>query len=168
LRKGPNTLFEKVRGVSDVGIEVECAHLVVDLPPDQRTPARHLRIYKEFGAAAIPLQMIKMHPGGISFAVERERLADVREILTRMGYRYQYTDEMVIISVISVNMREMYGVMAKIAETLLEADTEIAQLGDSHDSVLCIVPKRNAQEAIKRLRKTFNLRGASHGKEARP
>ena len=55
-------------------------------------------------------------------------------------------------------MREMWGVMAKVAETLLDARVEIHQVGDSHDAVLCMVPKRQVRRAMSCLREAFSLK----------
>jgi aspartate kinase len=158
MRASRKTSFEKVRGVNEVRIEADVAHLVVDLPTEKRTPDKHLDIYREMGGAGYPLRLIKMNPGGVSFSVERHDLPGAIEILRRLGYSFEPADEMVILAVAAVNMREMWGVMAKVAETLLDAKVEIHQVGDSHDAVLCMVPKRQVRVAIRALRKAFELK----------
>jgi aspartate kinase len=157
MRVTKKTSFEKVRGVNEVRIEADVAHLVVQLPPDKRTPDKHLDIYKGLASASYPMRLIKMFPGGISFAVEREHLAGVTDLLKRLGYEFEPADEMVIIVLMAVNMREMWGVMAKMAETLLDNDVDIVQVGDAHDAVLCMVPKRQVRTALKCLRKVFDV-----------
>ncbi|HEY3266448.1 MAG TPA: ACT domain-containing protein [Armatimonadota bacterium] len=151
------TSFEKERGVTDVRLDADVAHIVVELPEERRTPDQHLDIYKELGKANTPMRLIKMHPGGISFAVERPNLARAEEILTRLGYSWEAADGMVIISIQAINMREMWGVMAKMAETLLDAHVEISQVGDAHDCVLCMVPAAQAGLARATLRNAFGL-----------
>jgi aspartokinase len=158
MRVSRKTSFEKVRGVNEVRIEADVAHLVVQLPDAKRTPDKHLDIYREMAAAGYPLRLIKMHPGGVSFAVERPDLAGATEILTRLGYAFEPADEMVILAIVAVNMREMWGVMAKMAETLLDADVDIYQVGDAHDAVLCMVPKQQVRIALRCLRKAFELK----------
>lgn len=120
--------FEKERGVSDVRIEAEVAHYVVSLPSDQLTPDKHLSIYKELSSAGIALRLVKLHPGGVSFSVEMNKKADVEQTLERLGYPYQNLGDMVIVAITSANMREMFGVMATLAETLLVNKVDIAQL----------------------------------------
>lgn len=158
MRTSRKTSFEKVRGVNEVRIEADVAHLVVALPPEKRTPDKHLDIYRELGGAGYPLRLIKMHPDGISFSVERHDLPGAMDILTRLGYAFEPADEMVIIAVAAVNMREMWGVMARVAETLLDAKVEIHQVGDSHDAVLCMVPKRQVRLALRSLKSAFELK----------
>ena len=160
MRVSKKTSFEKVRGVYDVRIEADVAHLVVKLPPDKRTPDKHLDIYKGLAERGFPMRLVKMFPGGISFAVERQDLAGVTEILTDLGYQFEPADAMVILALMAVNMREMWGVMAKMAETLLDANVDIVQVGDAHDSVLCMVPKPQVRTALKCLRKAFGLKQA--------
>lgn len=157
MRITRNTSFEKVRGVSDVRTEADVSYIVVNMPPEERQSARHLHLYRELAEAGIPMRLVKLHPGGVSFAVEDQFLDRARQIINKVGYDHQAAQQMVILSVVAVNMREMYGVMARIAETLLKADVEIAQLGDSHDSVLCMVPKNRERAALKSLRTEFNL-----------
>lgn len=147
--------FEKERGVSDVRIEAEVAHYVVSLPSDQLTPDKHLSIYKGLSSAGIPLRLVKLHPGGVSFSVETDRRSAVEETLNRLGYPFQNLGDMVIVAITSANMREMFGVMATLAETLLVNKVDIAQLGDSHDAVLCLVPSSQRDVALAALRKAF-------------
>lgn len=158
MRASRKTSFEKERGVTDIHIEADVAHLVVHLPEDKRTPDKHLDIYKGLTDAHYPMRLVKMYPGGISFAVEREHLAGVADMLGQLHYRFESADELVILAIMAVNMREMWGVMAKMAETLLDADVDIVQVGDAHDAVLCMVPKRHVQTALKRLRKAFGIK----------
>ena len=159
MRTSKRTSFEKVRGVSDVRIEADVAHLVVTLPPERRTPDKHLALYKDLGAEGIALRLVKMHPTGISFSVERENLGKTRAILDALGFEYEPADEMVILAICAVNMREMWGVMATMAETLLENNVEIVQVGDSHDAVLCMVPKSQVDAALTGLRQAFKVEG---------
>lgn len=158
MRTSRKTSFEKVRGVNEVRIEADVAHLVVELPPEKRTPDKHLDIYRELAAAGYPLRLIKMHPDGISFSVERHDLPGAMDILTKLGYSFEPADEMVILAVAAVNMREMWGVMYKVAETLLDNKVEIHQVADSHDAVLCMVPKRQVRQAMRALKSAFDLR----------
>ncbi len=164
MRASKKTSFERTRGVYDVRIEADVAHLVVKLPPEKRTPDKHLDIYKGLAEAGHPMRLIKMFPGGISFAVERQHLSGAMDLLERLGYRPEPADEMVILALMAVNMREMWGVMAKMAETLLDADVDIVQVGDAHDSVLCMVPKRQVRTALRCLRKAFGLKRAQSEK----
>lgn len=159
MRSDNQTSFERERGVNDVRLEAEVAYLDITLPTDRRTPDKHLDIYKGLAENAYPMRLVKMHPEGISFAVERRHFKGVMELLTRLGYSFEAADEMVILAITAVNMREMWGVMAKMAETLLDADVEILQVGDAHDAVLCMVPQSEANLAHESLRKVFGLDG---------
>lgn len=158
MRTSRKTSFEKVRGVNEVRVEADVAHLVVHLPAEKRTPDKHLDIYRELSGAGYPLRLIKMHPDGISFSVERHDLPGATQILTALGYSFDQADEMVILAVAAVNMREMWGVMYKVAETLLDHKVEIHQVGDSHDAVLCMVPKRQVRLAQRALKSAFDLK----------
>lgn len=157
MRPTQHTSFEKERGVNDVHIDAEVAHIVVSLPRQKLTPDKHLDIYKGLGGAGMALRLVKMHPGGVSFAVERHQFAEAQQIISRLGYTFEATDDLVILAITAVNMREMFGVMAKMAETLLDASVETVQVGDAHDAVLVMVPGAQAETAVAALRKAFAL-----------
>jgi aspartokinase len=158
MKRTKQTSFEKERGVNDVRVEAEVAHIVVVLPANKRTPDKHLDIYKGLGGAGMPLQLVKMNPNGVSFAVERKNFAKAQEIIGSLGYRFEATDDLVILAITAVNMREMFGVMAKMAETLLSAGVETVQVGDAHDAVLCMVSSAQADSAVSALRLAFGLK----------
>lgn len=157
MKTTQHTSFEKERGVNDVRVDAEVAHIVVNLPPRKQTPDKHLDIYKKLGGAGMALRLVKMHPGGVSFAVERHQFAEAQAIISSLGYDFEAVDDMVILAITAVNMREMFGVMAKMAETLLRAEVDTVQVGDAHDSVLCIVPGTQAKAAVGALRAAFGL-----------
>jgi aspartate kinase len=157
MKSTQQTTFEKERGVNDVHIDAEVAHIVVSLPPEKETPDKHLDIYKGLGGTGMALRLVKMHPGGVSFAVDREDFAEAQETIRSLGYDFEAADNMVVLAITAVNMREMFGVMAKMAETLLRAEVETVQVGDAHDAVLCMVPGAQADTAVAALRTAFGL-----------
>lgn len=157
MKHTQQTTFEKERGVNDVHVDAEVAHIVVSLPPGKQTPDKHLDIYKGLGGTGMALRLVKMHPGGVSFAVDRHDFAHAQEIIRALGYDFEATDDLVVLAITAVNMREMFGVMAKMAETLLIAEVETVQVGDAHDAVLCMVPGAQAEKALGALRAAFGL-----------
>src|SRR5439155_1715376 len=62
-----------------------------------------------------------------------------------------------IVSVVAANMRQLPGIMGRIAAALLRAQVPIVQTGDAPDSVFCLVEAAKAAAAVEALRNEFQI-----------
>ena len=57
-------------------------------------------------------------------------------------------------------MRDLTGVMVDIADSLQSAGARLYGVGDSHNTVQCLIDAAQLDPAVKALRRTFRLKGA--------
>lgn len=150
--------FEKQRGVTDVTVVRNLSHALVYFPPDPgECTDCQLRVFQALAEGGIPIYLIKLHDEYLSFVLEMARAAEARKALDTLPLKVSIADSMAIVSVIASNMRDSFGIMARIVEALLGARVEILQTGDSHNSVTCLVRDEQISAAVKALKKEFGL-----------
>lgn len=150
--------FEKQRGVTDVSVVRNLTHMLVTLPGEPGIcPNCHLQVLTELAAAGIPIYLIKLHDEYLSFVLDKELGIKAREHLERLPLKVNSADAMATVSVIAANMRDSFGIMARIVEALLSVKVEILQTGDSHNSVTCLIKDEQITAAVKALKKEFGL-----------
>ncbi|MFN3423053.1 MAG: ACT domain-containing protein, partial [Armatimonadota bacterium] len=79
------------------------------------------------------------------------------KVLQNLNRPTKVTRDCALISVLSSAMRDLPGVMARIAEALYEQGIELLETGDSHDSVMILVRRSDAEKVVNALRQKFGL-----------
>lgn len=146
--------FERKRGVTGIALEKGLVHIEVQVPPDLR---ERLKVFKALAEAGVSLFLIKFHPDSIHFILREEALKKAQKVLKDLNRTTRVTRNCALISVLSSAMRDLPGVMARIAEALYEQDVELLETGDSHDSVMILVKSDHAERVVSSLRQKFGL-----------
>jgi len=146
--------FERKRGVTGIAVEEGLVHVEVQVPPDLR---ERLKVFKALAEAGISLFLIKFHPDSIHFLIRKEVLSKAQKVLQGLNRPTKVTRDCALISVLSSAMRDLPGVMARIAEALYEQGAELLETGDSHDSVMILVKRSDAEKVVNALRQKFGL-----------
>ncbi len=146
--------FERQRGVTGVNIEDGLVHVEVQVAPDLR---ERMHVFQALAEAGVSLFLIKFHPDSIHFTVRKEALNRAREVLRRLNYPTQVTRDCAMVTVLSSAMRDLPGVMARIAEAIYEQEVDLLETGDSHDAVMLLVRRSEASKVAEALRKKFGL-----------
>jgi aspartate kinase len=149
--------FEKERGVTSVTVKGPYAHLVLALPASNPPADQLLPVYAALNEADISINLVKLHPGSVSFVVEAPHLQRSLDLLAGLGHTLSCTGSVDMVSVYAAGMRSLSGVMARISRALLRAQVPIIQTGDGPDTVFCLVPSGLRDTAVDTLRAEFNL-----------
>jgi aspartate kinase len=146
--------FERQRGVTGISIEDGLVHVEVQVAPDLR---ERLQVFRALAQAGVSLFLIKFHPDSIHFTVRKDALKRAREVLRRLNHPAKVTRDCAMVAVLSSAMRDLPGVMARIAEAIYEQEVELLETGDSHDAVMLLVRRMDAHKVAEALRKKFGL-----------
>lgn len=146
--------FERKRGVTGITVEEGLAHVEVQIAPDLK---ERLKVFKVLAEAGISLFLIKFHPDSIHFLIRREVLSKAQKVLQELNLPTKVTRDCALVSILSSAMRDLPGVMARIAEALYEQGIELLETGDSHDSVMILVRGVDAEKVVNALRQKFGL-----------
>lgn len=155
---GERVSFERERGVSAIVVSPEVAYLIVRVPEAAEVPSQRLAVLHALQEAGISIFLIKLQRQGISFGVRATDQERACAVLTRKGFDVRVKPHRVMVSVFAQNMRELHGVLARIAEVLYESGVAIEQIGDAHDRVTCLIEASKAPQVVAKLRRAFHLR----------
>jgi len=149
--------FERERGVYQILVTRGVAHFVVEVGADDERTGRLARVFRALADASIPIFLIKLHHSAVSFAVEGARVPDVERCLRDLGLASASRRDLALLSIIASSMRDLTGVMVSIADALQEASTRLFGVGDSHNSVQCLIEGARVEPALAQLRLAFGL-----------
>lgn len=146
--------FERKRGVTGIRLEDGLVHVSVEVEPDLR---ERLKVFKALADAGISLFLIKFHPDEIHFVIRKELVRKAQKVIKQLGHPTRLTRDCAIVAVLSSAMRDLPGVMARVAEAVYEQEVELLETGDSHDAVAILVRRTDAQRVAEALRQKFGL-----------
>ena len=159
----PQIHFERDRGVYRLDSIAGLAHVVVEVGSDadgDRT-GRISRIFRTLADSAIPIFLIKLHGSAVTFAVAAQHVAAVQTALTGIALDCTARDGLALVTVVATSMRDLTGVMVDIADSLQTAGARLYGVGDSHNTVQCLIDVTALEPAMHELRRTFQL-GDAH------
>lgn len=149
--------FERERGITEVRVQPGLAHVEVRLPA-RDSEAERLVLLQAVAEAGLPVLLIKLHPGSVSFALPDATIAERAErLLVERGYAYAMEKDLALISICAGAMRDLSGVMADLYDTMDKAGIRVAQTGDSHDALFALVAGNSAEKGATLLRQAFGV-----------
>lgn len=149
--------FERERGVYQIQVTRDVAHVVVEVGADAERPRRLMRVFRALAERSIPIFLIKLHHSAVSFAVEGVRVPDVERSLQGVALECAARRDLALLSIIASSMRDLTGVMVSIADALQETGARLYGVGDSHNSVQCLIEEARVEPALTQLRLVFGL-----------
>jgi aspartokinase len=152
--------FERERGVYDVLSQRDLAHAVVPVREDETRSDQILHVLRTISSRSIPIFLIKLHRGAITFAVESASIPELESCLRSEGYEFRVRQELVLLTILATSMRDLTGVMVQIADALSQVKARLFGVGDSHNSVQCLIDGEHADAAVRQLREVFALEDA--------
>lgn len=148
--------FEKERGVTEIRILRNVAHVIVRLTETDIGSGR-LKVLQSLAESSVPVFLVKLLPTGLSFAIRGENTDACRSALEQTGVSFDLVADLSVITTVAGAMRDLSGIMAAIYETLNEANIRVQQTGDAYNAVLCLVIGSLSETAAQALRKRFSL-----------
>jgi aspartokinase len=149
--------FERGRGVYAVETTAGLAHVVVQVGDDGRRVERLQRVLRALADAQIPIFLIKLHPESISFALESDLVTRAEDCLHGLAGECGARGDLSLVTITATSMRDLNDVMVTIAESLQQAGARLYGIGDSHNTVQCLVETAWAAAAVTELTAAFGL-----------
>lgn len=150
------TYIERESGFYDFEASEGVAHVIVTVGPPEGRLERTLTALSAVAEAGVPVFLAKLHGNEISFAVDRDSLATVERALAGKGMTYRSRRDLAIVTVTTNTMRDLTGMMVRIADALQAAGARMYGVGDSHSSVQCLIDAQWVEPALRQLRAAFS------------
>lgn len=163
-----DVFYERERGVYAIRVLRDVAHAVVLVPKEAQRTQSIQRLFRAVADAGIPLFLIKLHRTSVTFALAGPYVERAAAALRHAGYEVSTRRDLAMVTVVASSMREMSGIMVDIADALLEARARIYEVGDSHDTVQCLIEADRVEPAIEQLCNTFHLEKTAVSEEQLP
>ncbi len=156
-----NVSFERERGVSGLTVIRDVAHLVIQTGDDASRTDRILQVFRLLADINVPVFLIKMHRTRLTMALAGRDLRRAEQALEVTGMPVATRRDLGLVAIRAASMRDLHGVIIMIADALFEAGAQILEIGDSHDSVQCLLEVGKIADAVNSLRDKFHLDPAS-------
>jgi aspartate kinase len=149
--------FERERGVYQVLAQRDLAHAVVPVGTDDDRTERMLQVFRSVADESIPIFLIKLHRSAVTFALESAHIPHLEACLRNRGYDFRVRRDLVLLTILASSMRDLTGVMVQIADALQVGGARLFGVGDSHNSVQCLIDGDHLDSAIAQLNEVFGL-----------
>ena len=149
--------FERERGVYGLRVTRDVAHAEVEVGNDSLRTQRVLQVFKVLANGDLPVFLIKIHISAVTLAFAGTDLAEANRILDEAGFKVTPRRDLALIAIRAASMRELPGIMTQIGDSLYAASAKLFEIGDSHDSVLCLIEAERVPDAVKALCAQFKL-----------
>jgi aspartokinase len=133
------------------------AHTVAKFDEDADRAQCIRQVFLALANRKVPIFLIKLHSRAVTFAVEEVRVPDVEQCLSSLALTCKVRRDLAQISIIASRMRDLTGIMVDIADSFQAAGARLYGVGDSHNSVQCLIDGSNAENAVGKLREAFGL-----------
>jgi len=157
--------FERGRGVSGLTVIRDVAHLVIQTGGESDRSDKILQVLSSLASVNVPVFLIKLHRTHVTMALAGRDLQRAHEVLETTGLEVTARRDLALVAIRAASMRDLHGVIMMIADALFEAGAQILEVGDSHDSVQCLLEANKIADAVKCLLSKFNL-GAGRVQES--
>ncbi len=149
--------FERERGVYDVDVTASVAYISADVGDEGGRSERIQALFEALAKAGIPVFLVKLHGVAVTFGVEEGKAEQAERVLAEAGFPYRTRRDLAIVTVLAGTMRDLIGIMVRIADALQIAQARMYGVGDSHSSVQCLIDGYRAEAAVRQLRAAFGL-----------
>ncbi|MDD5692380.1 MAG: aspartate kinase [Candidatus Omnitrophica bacterium] len=169
--KDPGTMITKeVRKMEDVvvsGITLNKNEAKITLCEVPDKPGVAVKLFKELAEAGVSVDMIVQNVShtrqtDISFTIaksDRVKAGRItRKVASKIGAGEVLLDEDIArVSIVGVGMKSHHGVAAKMFKVMADNKVNIEMISTSEISISCIIKKRFAETAVKKLHEAFGL-----------
>jgi aspartokinase len=149
--------FERGRGVSGLTVIRDVAHLDIQTGGEADRSDRILQVFRSLANVNVPVFLIKLHRTHLTMALAGTDLQRAHDVLATTGLDVTARRDLALVAIRAASMRDLHGVIITIADALFEAGAQILEVGDSHDSVQCLLEADKIADAVKFLLAKFSL-----------
>lgn len=165
----PGTLVADLAAYQPRSVATAVSHttgitrISVSLPAPEGTNAHmaaQAQIYRALADAGVSLDMFTPAGDALVFTLVDAEVAAAQEVLGTLGYAFETRGALAKVTLIGAGMHGVPGVVARVAECLLDAGVTVLQTADSHTTISVLVPATDAERAIGALHEGFALGGS--------
>lgn len=119
--------------------------------------AAQAHIYRALADAGVSLDMFTPADDALVFTLVDAEVGVAQSALEALGYAFEARRALAKVTLIGAGMHGVPGVVARVAECLLDAGVTVLQTADSHTTISVLVPEDDAERAIGALHEGFAL-----------
>lgn len=164
---GEGTLITHPEGIKDVqsgivdrfvtGIAYVNNVTQITVEADKEVGKLQLKVFKAMAENGISVDFINVSPSGAVYTVFDYDSEKAMHVLQELGLKPRSLSGCAKVSVIGGGINGVPGIMARIVESLAEADIEILQSADSNTTIWVLVKKEDMVGALRALHTKFEL-----------
>ena len=136
----PETGFERRRGISGIEIRHGFAQVTVCGPGEA---SLRLKVLQALADAGVSHKFLKLVPGGLSCIFPEELRPKAEQALA--GMDHELAAGRSIVQVLSPNLRDEEGLLARIVQAAIDSGAAIHHMGDMHDRAYLVVATSEAE-----------------------
>jgi aspartate kinase len=141
------TAFERPRGISRIEVREGFAQVQVEGLHAPVTETR-LGILDNIAEGGVSIDFVKLTPTGFTFICAQENSGKVAGVLTPLSVKFDILEGRSIVLVHAVNLRDDEGLIAKIVQAAIHANTHVDHIGDMHDRLLLVVRATDVSKLV--------------------
>jgi aspartokinase len=149
--------FERGRGVYQFEIIRNLAHVVVKVGEGADRSDLIMRLLRILADAEVPIFLIKLHRTAVTFAVEHRFMTQTEHCLREIPGGYASRSDLVMVTLVAASMRDLNDIAVNIADSLQRAGTRLLGIGDSHNTVQCLIEAGHLDATLRQLGATFHI-----------
>jgi len=169
--KNPGTMIiEEVKKMEDVvvsGITLNKNEAKITLCRVPDKPGVAVKLFKKLAEAGVSVDMIVQNVShtrqtDISFTIAKTDSGKAGRIARKVAAKIEAGDvlldeDIARVSIVGVGMKSHHGVAAKMFEIMADNKINIEMISTSEISISCIIKKRYAETAVRKLHEAFGL-----------
>lgn len=169
--KNPGTMIiEEVKKMEDVvvsGITLNKNEAKITLCRVPDKPGVAVKLFKKLAEAGVSVDMIVQNVShtrqtDISFTIAKNDSGKAGRIARKVAAKIEAGDvlldeDIARVSIVGVGMKSHHGVAAKMFEIMADNKINIEMISTSEISISCIIKKRYAETAVRKLHEAFGL-----------
>ena len=119
------------------------------------SPTTLTEVFSALSDQDIPVMVAQLGAEQVNFVIDTRHEAAAAAALTKLGKHFELNEDCSILTISSDNMREASGIMYRIVRALEDAGARVNLIGDSYNSVSCLLSADGAERAYALLQKEF-------------
>lgn len=153
--------FRSATAITGISCRKGLARVRIRLPYGAGLPKQHIgiqaQVFRMLADAGISIDMATPFTDRLVFVVESSEAYVAAEKLREISQDTNILDGLAAVTLVGGGMQGVVGIMAEIAEALLQAGVDVLQISDSESSVTVLVREDFSDTATRALHKAFAL-----------
>jgi aspartate kinase len=153
--------FRPTSVATAVSTVAQITRLRVRLPYVKDDPTAHMtvqtEVYRLMADASISIDMFTPMNDRLVFSISQQFAEPATAILAKAGFEVAVREGLGKVTLVGAGMHGVPGVMARVAQCLLQERIDILQIADSHATISLLLDERDLIAAARALHRAFGL-----------